>query len=199
MHPNVSINPQFKNESLNEYNIEDTSNPSERVHKEIWNFAKGIFKGSLAWGLGCATIPLNIITHEWGHAITAKMLINNCIPKMNYLGGALLDTVVSFEGCTIPKMANAGIAAGGPLAEIIAVSAILRYSKSKYTSIALLPHVAHIIFESLSPIYCTRGDYPEILSDGGSAAYALTLAASIIPLALSIHSLKSSFFKPASS
>jgi hypothetical protein len=100
---------------------------------------------------------------------------------------------VSFGGCNFSGYSKLATKLGGPLAETIAILTVLHFSKSKYTPVALLPHIAHLTMHSLGPILGIGGDYQPIY-ETGPIPYSIAVAASLVPLALSILSLKRSFF-----
>ena len=152
--------------------------------QKLINVAKKTFTPLLSLGIGVATIPLNVIIHEYGHALAGKFFDENCNPIMHWNGPYFMGSSVSFGGCNLSGYSDLAIGLGGPLAETIAILAVLRFSKSKYTPIALLPHIAHITLLSLQPILFGGGDYAQIL-EVGPIPYSIAVAASLVPLALS--------------
>lgn len=165
--------------------------------QKLIDIAKKTFPSLLSLGIGVATIPLNIIIHEYGHAFAGKFFDENCTPIMTW-SPYLINSCVSLRGCNYSlwsnTWSNTAIDLAGPLAETIAILAVLAFSKSKYTPIALLPHTAHITYVSLMPMLPVyRGDYYSIYS-AGPAPYSLAVAVSLMPLTLSILSLNRSFF-----
>lgn len=186
-----SVNETYKSPEVE--NVTKTLSLFEVGKQKLINVAKKTFPPLLSLGIGVATMPLNVIIHEYGHAIAGKFFSENCNPIMHWEGPYLMDSGVSFEGCGLSGYTDLAVDLAGPLAETIAILAVLRFSKSKYTPIALLPHIAHITLLSLSPILFGGGDYAQALRVS-PVSYSLAVAVSLTPLALSILSLKRSFF-----
>jgi hypothetical protein len=200
---NFLINKKKYEDILNpiQYSVNETykSSDSEIMTKtlsffevgkqKLINVAKKTFPSLLSLGIGVATIPLNVIIHEYGHANVGKFFDENCNPIIDWRGPLLMESGVPYN-CNISLNT---FLLGGPLAEAIAILAVLRFSKSKYTPIALLPHIAHLTIHSLLPILGKGGDYRSVYKTG-PIPYSIAVAASLVPLALSILSLKRSFF-----
>lgn len=164
--------------------VSKASSLFEIRNQKLCNIAKKTFI-PLSLGLGVATLPLNVIIHEWGHALADKFLNENCNPVINWKGLCLMDSYVSIDGCSFSLHSKIASDLAGPLIETIAVLAILCFSKSRYAHIALLPHIVHISANSLGPILGESGDYLSIYKVG-LIPYSIVVAVSLTPLALSI-------------
>ena len=155
-----------------------------------------LVKNALSFSLGLASIPLNVIVHEWGHAIAAKILLDGCHTAIHYRGLALMDTRFSIK--KHPDM-NSNIkvliSAAGPIAENIAILSALHFFNSKYTPIVVLPHLAHLVFNAVLPIFTkTSNDFNLVLAEGGPFAYLATLEFAMVPVALILYKLYPNFF-----
>lgn len=161
--------------------------------QKLINVAKKTFLPLLSLGISVATIPLNVIIHEYGHAVAGKFFGENCNPIMLWRAPYLMGSGVLLKDCNLSRYSNLATDLAGPLAETIAILAILHFSKSKYTPIALLSHLAHLAINPLGPLLGKDGDYRNIYNEG-FIPYSIVYAATLAPLALSILSLKRSFF-----
>jgi hypothetical protein len=192
--------------------LKESNNAVFPIRKELKNgIPQGLFaklcanqfvKSTVALGLGIAATPINELVRVCAAVSTLKILSHGYCPvNINYMGLPLVGNSFSIKlskecltSLSTRSLCTAVVAS--PVAEIISVLAILRFSKSKYTPIFLLPQIAHIGYTSLSPLFRDGGTYGQLLRYGGSIPYAIALASAMSTVVLGILSLKSSLSRP---
>lgn len=140
-----------------------------------------IINGVFSLVAGFLLIPTNVIIHEIGHYIPAKLLCKASDVQIIFRGFAAIDSYVTRSSCEgellNQNIAALTVAASGPLVETIAIYATAKLIGGRNAAIASLPHLVHIVSEVALPLLgSTRGDFVKIRHYGGSYAFSIFFA-----------------------